>query len=319
MVGELDGVANEGPWSAWRLVDAARLQRFSGALVLHLEPRVTVYFRDGRIYYAEQSSDRDVSTRLIAEGLLTEAQATAGTIRLRGVEHLGQLFERVEGIDRGAIEFCVEQFTDELLMAIAHRAVTEYEVLPYERQRNGIDRWTIGSSVDDDAPDGPSDELDDPAARDTGSREERDDDRTDPIDRDTARTLHPTGRVRAADRTEPADLGTPSRPVVAPTGQTPPLIVVNPSAPVPLVTAKSGTPAAPVPTAPVMPKAPPIPIVAEPEPPVFTPPTLSVVESDPTPAFGTDDEAPHDALAAEVAEAVRRAIEEADRRGPRLS
>lgn len=319
MVGELDGVANEGPWSAWRLVDAARLQRFSGALVLHLEPRVTVYFRDGRIYYAERSSDRDVGTRLIAEGLLTEAQTTAGTIRLRGVEHLGQLFERVEGIDRGAIEFCVEQFTDELLMAIAHRAVADYDVLPYVRQRNGIDRWTIGSSVDDDAPDGPSDELADPAARDTGSRDERDDDRTDPIDRDTARSLHPTGRVRAADRAEPADLGTPSRPVVTPTGQTPPLIVVNPSAPVPLVTAKSGTSAAPVPTTPATPKAPPIPIVAEPEPAAFAPPTLSIVESDPTPAFGADDGAPHDAIAAEVADAVRRAIEEADRRGPRLS
>lgn len=313
MVGSLDGVAHEGPWSAWRLVDAARLQRFSGALVLHLEPRVTVYFRDGRIYYAERSNDRDVSTRLIAEGLLTEAQAVAGTIRLRGVEHLGQLFERAEGIDRGAIEFCVEQFTDELLMAIAHRAVADYDVLPYVRQRSGIDRWTIGSSVDD-GHDGPTDELTDLAAEDTAP-DDRDDDRTDPIDRETARSLDPTGRVRAAEREEPADAARYSRPVVAPTGQTPPLIVVNPSAPVPLVTAKSGTPA---PTSPAVQKVPPIPLVSEPVPPAFAPPTLSVVESDPTPAFGTDEEAPHDALAAEVAEAVRRAIEEADRRGPRL-
>jgi hypothetical protein len=129
------------PRAAWRVIEAARRRYLTGMLVLGTNPATLVYLRDGQVYWAERSSDGSLGVRLVVEGVITREQLVAGSLMVSGVEHLGRLFERVDNLDRHAVELCVELMTDEVLEKVANADVHGYEMVMYRRHPSGIDRW----------------------------------------------------------------------------------------------------------------------------------------------------------------------------------
>lgn len=131
---------------AWQVIEAVRRQEVTGELTLHVSGMgdaspVRVYVRDGVVYLAERGSDPTLGVRLIAQGVVTREQLHRGALMVSGVEHLGRLFEREPSVDRGAVELCVEMFTDAVLADVAGRPVQRHEFAVYRRHPAGVDRW----------------------------------------------------------------------------------------------------------------------------------------------------------------------------------
>jgi len=129
------------PRPAWQVIEAARRQFLTGELILPTRPATHVYLRDGDVYFAERSTDGGLGVRLLVEGVITRQQLQQGTLLVSGAEHLGRLFERDSSIERGPVELCVELMTDEVLVAVAEEVVDSYEMVLYRRHPSGIDRW----------------------------------------------------------------------------------------------------------------------------------------------------------------------------------
>lgn len=129
------------PRAAWRVIEAARRRYLTGMLELGSNPTTNVYLRDGQVYWAERSTDGSLGVRLVVEGVITREQLVAGSVMVSGIEHLGRLFERVDNLDRHAVELCVELMTDEVLTQIADTEVQGYRMAMYHRHPSGIDRW----------------------------------------------------------------------------------------------------------------------------------------------------------------------------------
>lgn len=129
------------PRPAWQVIEAARRQYLTGELTLPTRPATHVYLRDGEVYFAERSTDGGLGVRLLVEGVITRQQLQQGTLLVSGAEHLGRLFERDSSIERGPVELCVELMTDEVLVAVAEEVVGDYEMVLYRRHPSGIDRW----------------------------------------------------------------------------------------------------------------------------------------------------------------------------------
>jgi len=129
------------PRAAWRVIEAARRRYLTGMLVLGTNPTTHVYLRDGQVYWAERTTDGSLGVRLVVEGVITRDQLVAGALMVSGVEHLGRLFDRVDTVDRHAVELAVELMTDEVLTSIATTEVAGYRMVMYQRHPSGIDRW----------------------------------------------------------------------------------------------------------------------------------------------------------------------------------
>jgi hypothetical protein len=126
---------------AWQVIEAARRQYLTGELTLHTTPTTRIFMRDGTVYFAERSTDGGLPIRLMMEGVITRDQMQRGTVIVNGVEHVGRMFEADPTIDRSSVELCVELFTDDVLVDVANRPVTGYELALYRRHPSGIDRW----------------------------------------------------------------------------------------------------------------------------------------------------------------------------------
>lgn len=129
------------PRAAWRVIEAARRRYLTGMLVLGSSPTTQVYLRDGQVYWAARSTDGSIGVRLVVEGVISREQLVAGAMMVSGVEHLGRLFERVDSVDRHAVELAIELMTDEVLTEVATTEVAGYRMAMYQRHPSGIDRW----------------------------------------------------------------------------------------------------------------------------------------------------------------------------------
>jgi hypothetical protein len=129
------------PRPAWQVIEAARRQHFTGELTLQTAPTTRVFMRDGVVYFAERSTDGALAIRLMMEGVITREQMQRGTLIVNGVEHVGRMFDADPSIDRSSVELCAELFTDDVMVDVANRNVTGYELVLYRRHPSGIDRW----------------------------------------------------------------------------------------------------------------------------------------------------------------------------------
>ena len=123
------------------MIEAARRQQLTGELTLQTTPTTRVFLRDGVVYFAERSTDGALAIRLMMEGVITREQMQRGTLIVNGVEHVGRLFDTDPSIDRSSVELCAELFTDDVMVDVANRNVTGYELVLYRRHPSGIDRW----------------------------------------------------------------------------------------------------------------------------------------------------------------------------------
>lgn len=130
-----------GARPGWAVLDAAGERRFTGAISLHLDPEVHVWFRDGMVIYAERAGGRSIDQVLIDAGVTTAAELVRGVVELSGTRHFGRLFERVPELDRDLVEVAVELATAELLGEIADRTVPSITLSPYRYHPSGIHRW----------------------------------------------------------------------------------------------------------------------------------------------------------------------------------
>ena len=129
------------PRPAWQVIEAARRQHLTGELTLQTAPTTRVFMRDGVVYFAERSTDGALAIRLMMEGVITREQMQRGTLIVNGVEHVGRMFDADPSIDRSSVELCAELFTDDVMVDVANRNVTGYELVLYRRHPSGIDRW----------------------------------------------------------------------------------------------------------------------------------------------------------------------------------
>lgn len=130
-----------GARPGWAALDAAGQRRFTGALTLHLEPDVHVWFRDGAVLYAERAGGRSLEQVLLDASVVTTDQLARGVVELAGTRHVGRLFEREPALDRDLVELAVELATAELLGEIADRTVPAVTLSPYRFHPSGIHRW----------------------------------------------------------------------------------------------------------------------------------------------------------------------------------
>jgi hypothetical protein len=129
------------PRPAWQVIEAARRQGLTGELTLTTTPPTRVYLRDGSVYFAERSTDGTLAIRLLVEGVINREQMQRGTVIVNGVEHVGRMFEADPSIDRASVELCAELFTDDVMVDVANRVVSNYDLTLYKRHPSGIDRW----------------------------------------------------------------------------------------------------------------------------------------------------------------------------------
>ena len=133
--------AGFSPRPAWQVIEATRRQYLTGELTLPTNPATRIFLRDGMVYYAERSSDGTLPIRLMMEGVITREQMQRGTVIVNGVEHVGRMFDADPTIDRPSVELCVELFTDDVMMSVANKVITGYQLVLYRRHSSGIDRW----------------------------------------------------------------------------------------------------------------------------------------------------------------------------------
>jgi hypothetical protein len=93
------------------------------------------------VYFAERSSDGTLPVRLMMEGVITREQMQRGTVIVNGVEHVGRMFDADPTIDRPSVELCAELFTEDVMVSVANTTVSSYELHLYRRHSSGIDRW----------------------------------------------------------------------------------------------------------------------------------------------------------------------------------
>jgi hypothetical protein len=133
--------ANFTPRPAWQVIEAARRQYLTGELALPTNPATRIFLRDGMVYFAERSSDGTLPVRLMMEGVITREQMQRGTVIVNGVEHVGRMFDADPTIDRSSVELCAELFTEDVMVSVANTTVSSYEMHLYRRHSSGIDRW----------------------------------------------------------------------------------------------------------------------------------------------------------------------------------
>jgi len=137
---------------AWRVIEAARHEHLTGELALSSNPPTNVYLINGEVYFAERTTDGAISVRLLVEGVISRKQMSKGSVMVSGAEHLGRLFERDASIDRDAVELCVELMTDDVLTSVSKEMVDSYVMTLYKRHSSGIDRWLPNQSTADAPP-----------------------------------------------------------------------------------------------------------------------------------------------------------------------
>jgi hypothetical protein len=129
------------PRPAWQVIEAARRQYLTGELRLPTNPQTRLFLRDGMVYFAERISDGALPIRLMMEGVITREQMQRGTVIVNGVEHVGRMFDADPTIDRASVELCTELFTDDVMVSVANEVVASYDLALYRRHPSGIDRW----------------------------------------------------------------------------------------------------------------------------------------------------------------------------------
>jgi hypothetical protein len=132
------------PRPGWAVLDAARVQSFTGLIEFQTTPVVRVHLDRGRMYLAERVSDPPLGARLVDAGALTATELEQGVVRLGSVEHLGRLFERAPTVDRHRVIVVLDLMTDEAARWVAAQQVRDVAVVPYEHHPSGVHRWTEG-------------------------------------------------------------------------------------------------------------------------------------------------------------------------------
>jgi hypothetical protein len=129
------------PRPAWQVIEAARRRYLTGELALPTNPATRIFLRDGMVYFAERSSDGTLPVRLMMEGVITREQMQRGTVIVNGIEHVGRMFDADPTIDRSSVELCAELFTEDVMVSVANTTISSYELHLYRRHSSGIDRW----------------------------------------------------------------------------------------------------------------------------------------------------------------------------------
>lgn len=139
----LEALALEPEQPGWRVLDTARAQRFTGEISFDVEPKISVYFDEGRAYHAVQAGDPSLCDRLAEVGVLEPAQIERGVIRVGDVENLGRLFDRDPSVDRDAVMVVLELATDDVVTAIANTVTSSFDPTAYRHHVSGVHRWFV--------------------------------------------------------------------------------------------------------------------------------------------------------------------------------
>jgi|GEM_PF-997103 len=131
------------PRPASMALDAARRHAFTGEIVFHLDPAVSVFLDGGFPYFAEVTGSPKVSEQLLQSEVIDSSQLERGVVRVGDLEHLGRLFDRDPSIDQDAVTLVVETHTEQLLQVLAHDVVASIGVNAYRHHPSGIHRWFV--------------------------------------------------------------------------------------------------------------------------------------------------------------------------------
>ncbi len=130
-----------GARPVWAVLDAAGARHFTGEITLHCVPTVRAWFNGGELYFAEREGDPGLADRLLAMGVLSTDDLSAGSVQLGAVTHLGRLFDRVPRLDRDHVELALEILTGEVVGEIADHVVEEITIASYRHHPSGVVKW----------------------------------------------------------------------------------------------------------------------------------------------------------------------------------
>ncbi len=119
------------------LADAAT-ERTNGVLELHASVDGLVYLVDGEIYLAELADQPALDERLIAAGLLTQAQVDEHGVVSDGGVHLARALDTDPTIDEDAIDAYLLDVTAATLARFVGATEGEYELDPYGAHPAGV-------------------------------------------------------------------------------------------------------------------------------------------------------------------------------------
>lgn len=140
---ELQDYGGEGP--IWGLVQQLATERWTGQLVVGIDPRIELSVSDGRVYFAQRTDDPPLGARLVGTGVLTFEQLRNGGVKVGDTISLARLFQREPSVDRDAVELTIERLTEQLLAQFAEHPVGQMEVRPLQHHPSGIHQWWLES------------------------------------------------------------------------------------------------------------------------------------------------------------------------------
>jgi hypothetical protein len=116
---------------------------------------VRIYLDRGHIYFAEADGDRDLGTRLLNDGVVTQAQLRAGTQALAGHLFLGLLFSRAVGVDATACMAAVSRYSDSQVDTVRGLCGHNTEFVQGQHHPSGVVLWDsqVRSHTEDSATD----------------------------------------------------------------------------------------------------------------------------------------------------------------------
>jgi len=125
------------------LADAAR-ERTNGVLELHCNVDGLVYLVDGEIYLAELDGQPPLDERLVAAGLLSEAQVREHGVPGEAGVYLARALDTDATIDEDAIDAYLLDATAATLARFIGVTEGEYELDPYGAHVAGVlSSWTL--------------------------------------------------------------------------------------------------------------------------------------------------------------------------------
>jgi hypothetical protein len=125
------------------LADAAR-ERTNGVLELHCNVNGLVYLVDGEIYLAELEGQPPLDERLVAAGLLSEAQVREHGVPGESGVYLARALDTDATIDEDAIDAYLLDATAATLARFIGVSDGEYELDPYGAHAAGVlSSWTL--------------------------------------------------------------------------------------------------------------------------------------------------------------------------------
>ena len=142
------------------LLAEAASERTNGVLELHGNVDGLVYLVDGEIYLAELVGQSPLDDRLVAAGLLSEAQVREHGVPGEAGVYLARALDTDATIDEDAIDAYLLDATAATLARFIGATEGEYELDPYGAHAAGVlSSWTLGTVLER------VEELQDEAAR----------------------------------------------------------------------------------------------------------------------------------------------------------